>query len=454
MLVNIDQVRKYDVPGPRYTSYPPAVHFRKGLSRNAVLNAIQESPASRDISLYFHLPFCRTLCWYCGCNTVITKNQSQSATYLEYLKKEICAVAPLIDSGRRVVQIHLGGGTPTFLLPDELRALGDAIRSNFHIADEVEAGVEIDPRRMTLDHVMALREAGMNRASIGVQDFHPKVQQAVNRIQTFEQTQQVIEWLRTAGFRSISIDLIYGLPYQTVDSFAATLQKVLSLAPDRLAVFSYAHVPWIKPSQKILERTPLPDAAMKLSILKLTVEKLTASGYEYIGMDHFARVDDELVQAQKQGALQRNFQGYSTCGGADIYGFGVSAISQSGDMYWQNEKDLETYYRVLDAGMLPVSNGYVLSDDDKMRRQVIMRLMCDMRLDFAAMSEELGVDFAEHFHSEIESLSDLEADGLVLKTAKSIEVTEAGRLLIRNAAMRFDAHLNQGSCSPVYSRTI
>ena len=453
MLVNIEQVRKYDVPGPRYTSYPPAVHFRKDLPREAVRDAISDPAASRNISLYFHLPFCRTLCWYCGCNTVITKNQSQSAAYLEYLKKEMAAVAPLISPERRVVQIHLGGGTPTFLLPDELRALGTAISSNFPIGEEVEASVEIDPRRMTLDHVVALHEAGMNRASIGVQDFHPKVQQAVNRIQTFEQTRQVVEWLRAAGFRSISIDLIYGLPYQTVDSFAATLERVLSLTPDRLAVFSYAHVPWIKPSQKILERTPLPDAAAKLSILKLTVEKLTSSGYAYIGMDHFARVDDELVQAQKQGALQRNFQGYSTCGGADIYGFGVSAISQSGDMYWQNEKNLETYYEALDAGTLPVSNGYMLSADDKLRRQVIMRLMCDMRLDFAALSEELGVDFAEHFRREIDGMSDLEADGLIAKTDKGIQVTEAGRLLIRNAAMRFDAHLQQGS-SPVYSRTI
>jgi oxygen-independent coproporphyrinogen-3 oxidase len=256
MLVNIDQVRKYDVPGPRYTSYPPAVHFRKDLSREAVVEAIRNSPASRDISLYFHLPFCRTLCWYCGCNTVITKNQSQSALYLAYLKKEIGSVAPLINADRRVVQIHFGGGTPTFLLPEELRELGGLIRSNFRIADEVEAGVEIDPRRMTVDHVSALRDAGMNRVSIGVQDFHPKVQEAVNRIQSFEQTKQVVEWMREAGFGSISIDLIYGLPYQTVDSFAATLDKVLSLAPDRLAVFSYAHVPWIKPSQKILERTP------------------------------------------------------------------------------------------------------------------------------------------------------------------------------------------------------
>jgi oxygen-independent coproporphyrinogen III oxidase len=453
MLVNIEQVQKYDVPGPRYTSYPPAVHFRQDLPREQVVDAIRGSDASRGVSLYFHLPFCQTLCWYCGCNTVITKNQSQSALYLEYLQKEIAIVAPLIAAGRHVEQIHFGGGTPTFLLPDELRTLGEMIKSNFQLADNVEASVEIDPRRLTLQHVRALRDAGMNRVSIGVQDFHPDVQLAVNRIQPYEQTRQVVEWLRSAGFQSIAIDLIYGLPYQTVESFADTLDVVLSLAPDRLAVFSYAHVPWIKPSQKILERMPMPDAATKLSMLKLTVEKLTDSGYEYIGMDHFARVEDELVQAQRKGALQRNFQGYSTCAGTDIYGFGISAISQSGEMYWQNNKELHNYYESLNLGHLPVANGYTLSEDDKLRRRVIMRLMCDMRLDFDGLSRELGIDFAQHFHREIESLQDLVSDGLMSRTDRSIEVTPAGRLLVRNAAMRFDAHLQQGPAR-IYSRTI
>jgi oxygen-independent coproporphyrinogen III oxidase len=453
MLVNIEQVRKYDVPGPRYTSYPPAVHFRQDVRREQVVSAIEAPNASRGISLYFHLPFCRTLCWYCGCNTVITKSQSQSAVYIEYLKKEIAAVAPLIDPRRRVVQIHFGGGTPTFLLPDELRELGKMLKSSFRLSEDVEASVEIDPRRMTVEHVEALREAGMNRASIGVQDFCAQVQQAVNRIQTYEQTLKVVGWCRTAGFQSIAVDLIYGLPYQTVNSFTRTLDLVLSLAPDRLAVFSYAHVPWIKPSQKILERSTMPDAATKLSMLKLTVEKLTSSGYAYIGMDHFARLDDELVHAQKSGALQRNFQGYSTCAGVDIYGFGVSAISQTGEMYWQNEKDLRQYYAALDLGRWPVAHGYQLSDDDKLRRQVIMRLMCDMRLDFALLSQELGIDFEAHFRREIDSLQDLVADGLLSRTAGGIEVTPAGRLLIRNAAMRFDAHLREGA-PPVYSRTI
>jgi oxygen-independent coproporphyrinogen III oxidase len=454
MLVNIEQVRKYDMPGPRYTSYPPAVHFTNNLSDRAVADEIRRGrTAPRDLSLYFHLPFCKTLCWYCGCNTVITKNQSQSAVYLKYLEAELNAVSTLLGSARRVTQIHLGGGTPTFLLPSELHELGSMIASNFNIGSNVEAGVEIDPRRLTIDHVVALREARMNRASIGVQDFNPDVQRAVNRIQPFEMTQRVVGWLREQGFRSIAIDLIYGLPHQTIESFTRTLDLVLSLDPDRLAVFSYAHVPWIKQAQKILERSSLPDAATKLAILKLTVEKLTSSGYVYVGMDHFAKTSDELVRAQRNGALQRNFQGYSTCAGADIYGFGVSAISQTEDMYWQNEKDLSRYYAALDEGRLPLAAGYAMTADDRIRRHVITRLMCDFRVDYDALSAELRIDFKTRFRREISTLSDLEADGLLLSTDRGIEITEPGRLLIRNVAMRFDAHLRQ-SATPVYSRTI
>jgi oxygen-independent coproporphyrinogen-3 oxidase len=454
MIVNIEQVRKYDVPGPRYTSYPPAVHFTKELSARAVADEIRRCGASsREVSLYFHLPFCRTLCWYCGCNTVITKDQSQSAVYLKYLEKEFEAVSALLGSAGRVTQIHLGGGTPTFFLPEELRALGKMIASRLEIARGVEASVEIDPRRLTFEHVIGLREAGMNRASIGVQDFNSEVQRAVNRIQPFDDTQRVVRWLREQGFGSIAIDLIYGLPYQTLELFARTLDLVLSLDPDRLAVFSYAHVPWIKPSQKILERASLPTAATKLAILKLTVEKLTSSGYVYIGMDHFAKADDDLVRAQRAGGLQRNFQGYSTCAGADIYGFGVSAISQTEDMYWQNEKDLGRYYAALDEGRLPLAAGYALTEDDQIRRRVIMRLMCDFRLDFDALSAELGIDFRTYFRREIASLTEFEAEGLLLFTQRGIRITDPGRLLTRNLAMRFDAHLRQ-TATPVYSRTI
>jgi len=346
-----------------------------------------------------------------------------------------------INADRKVVQLHWGGGTPTFLSPDEIRYLGKSIRKYFKLASDVEAGVEIDPRRLTRDHILALGEVGFNRASIGVQDFNPKVQEAMHRIQPREQTEQAMQWARQAGFQSVNLDLIYGLPYQTVESFESTLDQIIKLGPDRLAVFSYAHVPWMKPAQKILEQA-LPTAETKLNILKLVIEKLTQNDqYTYIGMDHFARPTDELAVAQRQKTLQRNFQGYSTKGGADIYAFGMSAISQADGVYWQNIKDLGTYYKMLEAGAEPFAKGYIMSDDDKIRRHTIMRLMCDMSLDYAALSRDLSIDFAGYFKAELESMSDLENDGLVRREAGGLVVNEVGRLLIRNVAMRFDCYL-------------
>jgi oxygen-independent coproporphyrinogen-3 oxidase len=435
-------VRKYSVPGPRYTSYPPATQFTDQLQLPTLLEALRannEKPG--DLSLYFHLPFCQTLCWFCGCTTVITTQQGQSATYLRYLEKELELVKALLHSGRKVVQLHFGGGTPTFLLPDEIRALGGMIRDRFQFAADAETGVEVDPRRLTLDHVRALREAGFNRASMGVQDNNPVVQAAVHRIQPFDQTRQVIDWLRDEGFKSLNIDLIYGLPHQTPASFEKTLDEILELRPDRFAVFNYAHVPWIKPAQRIFDEATLPTADTRLQLLKLTIERLTSAGYAYIGMDHFALETDELAVAQRNHTLQRNFQGYSTRGGADIYAFGMSSISQAEGVYWQNEKELPVYYQRLDEGRLPMARGYVLTAEDRLRRQVIMRLMCDLELDFAAMSERLGIDFAEHFARELDSMADVEADGLIERTTNGLRVTDLGRLLIRNLAMRFDAYL-------------
>jgi len=349
-------------------------------------------------------------------------------------------MSPLLNARRNVVQLHFGGGTPTFLTPDELRALGKMIHTHFNVAGDAEAGVEIDPRRVTRDHVQALREIGFNRASIGVQDHNPLVQKAVHRIQPFAQTKMVVDWIRAAGFASLNFDLIYGLPHQTVESFEKTLDETLALHPDRLAVFSYAHVPWIKPAQKILADKILPFAEVKLQLLKLTIEKLTAEGYVYIGMDHFARAGDELAVAQRQKTLQRNFQGYSTRGGADIYAFGLSSISQVDGIYWQNLKDLPGYYAALDEGRQPLAKGYILNDEDKIRRQTIMRLMCDLSLDYSAMSQALGINFEQHFDRELDSLSDFEADGLVQKTNGGLLITDTGRLFIRNIAMRFDAY--------------
>jgi oxygen-independent coproporphyrinogen-3 oxidase len=454
LSVDIEQVRKYNVPGPRYTSYPPAVYFKSAFTSEFILDHLRaNNDSKRDISLYFHLPFCRTLCWYCGCNTIITKNQSQSAKYLGYLAKEVALVAGAVKSDRRVTQIHLGGGTPTFLLPDEIRRIGELVRSHFNVACDVESGVEVDPRTITPEHIAALREAGHNRISVGVQDFNATVQKAINRVQPFEQVREVIRRARDAGFESVSVDLIYGLPLQTVESFRETLRLVLELDPDRLALFSYAHVPWIKPAQRIFQPEMLPDAETKFGILKLSVETLTENGYAYIGMDHFAKRGDELEIAQKNGRLQRNFQGYSTRAGADIYGFGVSSISQTPQLYWQSEKDLARYYERLDAGELPVSNGHAVSADERIRRETILRLMCDMRLDFGALSAALGLDFESYFPGELAKVRAMEPDGLIRMHSAGFEVTDAGRLLIRNIAMCFDNCISSPR-EGVYSRTI
>jgi oxygen-independent coproporphyrinogen III oxidase len=454
LKVDLDLVKKYNVPGPRYTSYPPATHFTGEISPDVFVEKIRaNNQTDRDLSLYFHLPFCYSLCWYCGCTTVITADQTKSADYLNYLQREMDLLKPLLNPKRKVVQLHFGGGTPTYSLPDEIRRLGDMIHSRFTFAPDIEAGVETDPRRLTRDHVVALREVGFNRASMGVQDNDPVVQKAVHRIQPFDMTKEVVGWLREVGFQSVNIDLIYGLPYQTLDSFARTLDETLSLKPDRFAVFNYAHVPWMKPGQKILKVESLPTPETKLELLKLTIEKLTSEGYVYIGMDHFARAGDELAVAQREKTLQRNFQGYSTRGGADIYAFGMSSISQADGFYWQNHKELPDYYGSLDAGKLPLHRGYVMTPEDLLRRTTIMRLMCDLGLNYAAMSQLLGLDFAQHFAPEIESLGDMQADGLLVKSPQGITVTDLGRLLIRNIAMRFDAYANTRKENR-FSRTI
>jgi oxygen-independent coproporphyrinogen-3 oxidase len=441
LTVDLDLIKKYNVPGPRYTSYPPATHFGEHLSRGQFHELIAaNNQTERGLSLYFHLPFCYSLCWYCGCTTVITADQSKSAKYVGYLEREMDLVRAQLNPKRKVVQMHFGGGTPTFSTPEEIQRLGEGIHSRFQFAPDAEAGVEVDPRRLSREHLVALREVGFNRASMGVQDNDPVVQKAVHRIQPFEMTRQVVDWMREVGFRSVNIDLIYGLPYQTPASFAKTLEEILSLRPDRFAVFNYAHVPWMKPAQKILKPETLPTPEVKLDLLKLTIEQLTSSGYVYIGMDHFAKSDDELAVAQRSRTLQRNFQGYSTRGGTDIYAFGMSSISQTEDLYWQNEKELAPYYAALDRNELPFHRGYVLTNEDKLRRTTIMRLMCDLGLNYAAMSALLGLNFQEHFANELDSLDDMEADGLLVKGPDELLVSDLGRLLIRNIAMRFDAY--------------
>ncbi|MCU0772004.1 MAG: oxygen-independent coproporphyrinogen III oxidase [Verrucomicrobia bacterium] len=453
--VDLSLVEKYNQPGPRYTSYPPATKFTGDIPWAVLAERIAaNNQTARDLSLYFHIPFCETLCWFCGCTTVITLNHDQGMDYVEALGREVSNMASRLNPRRQAVQLHFGGGSPTFLRPHELRRLGEIIHGHFTLASDIEASVEVDPRRLTRDHLVALREIGFNRASMGVQDFNPQVQQAVHRLQPVDMTRQAVDWMRELGFGSINLDLIYGLPHQTVDSFDKTLDIVLEMEPDRLAVFSYAHVPWIKPAQKILQGKILPPPEVKLQILKRIIERLTERDrYVYIGMDHFARPTDELAVAQRHKQLQRNFQGYSTRAGTDIYAFGMSSISQIPDAYWQNEKELPPWRAAVDAGRVPLHKACLVTEEDRVRRDTIMRVMCDLSLDFAAMSRRLGVDFEAHFATELASLSDLEADGLVRRVPGGLEVTDAGRLFIRNIAMRFDNTL-----APVgerrHSRTI
>ncbi len=438
--VDLDLVKKYNVAGPRYTSYPPATKFTDAVTWEQLSEKIEGNNQSpRDLSVYFHIPFCESLCWFCGCTTVITTNHDKGKDYIDYLGREVAQLAPRLNRGRKAVQLHFGGGSPTFLRPDELRRLGDIIHKHFTFAPDIEASVEVDPRRLTRDHVVALKEIGFNRASMGVQDFNPKVQEAIHRIQPREMTQQAMDWMREQGFGSINLDLIYGLPHQTPETFNETLNTVLEMKPDRLAVFSYAHVPWIKPAQKILEDKILPTPESKLEVLKLVIERLTADDqYVYIGMDHFAKPNDELTISQREKKLQRNFQGYSTRAGSDIYSFGMSAISQIPEAYWQNEKELPKYQTAVDAGKPPLHKAYFVTAEDLIRRETIMRTMCDLSLDFAAMSAKLGINFEQHFDKELSALAPFIADGLVKKTPGGLEVTNSGRLFIRNIAMCFD----------------
>ena len=455
LQVDLDLVKKYNVAGPRYTSYPPATKFSDQVSMDDLAARIEaNNQTTRDLSVYFHIPFCETLCWFCGCTTVITLNHDRGMDYISTLEREVALMAPRLNPARKAAQLHFGGGSPTFLRPDEIRRLGEIIHKHFTFASDIEASVEVDPRRLTREHLVALREIGFNRASMGVQDFNPKVQESIHRIQPREMTQQAMDWMRELGFNSINLDLIYGLPNQTPTTFHETLETVLEMNPDRLAVFSYAHVPWIKPAQKILQDKVLPAPETKLKVLKLVIEKLTANErYVYIGMDHFARPGDELAVAQRNKQLQRNFQGYSTRAGTDLYAFGMSSISQIPDAYWQNEKELPKYQEAVNAGQLPLQRAYFLTPEDHIRRETIMRVMCDLSLDYNAMSEKLGVAFEPHFTQELALLEPFVQDGLVQRTPDGFDVTDSGRLFIRNIAMCFDNTLAPAG-EQRHSRTI
>lgn len=438
--------QRFDTHGPRYTSYPTADRFHTKFGNADYLAALHRRAAiapalHAPLSLYMHLPFCANLCYYCGCNKVITKDRTRSARYVQTLAREMALVADQVGPLRRVTQLHWGGGTPTFLAHDEMRAVMAATRQHFDLARDGEISVELDPRHADDATLAVLAEIGFNRASLGIQDFDPDVQRAVHRMQSVEETRRVVDTARRLGFASISFDLIYGLPHQRTETFHATLDRVLEMAPDRLSVYSYAHLPHLFKPQRRIDLLTLPTADEKLDLLAMTVECLVAEGYVYIGMDHFARPDDALAIAQREGRLQRNFQGYSTHADCDLLAFGVSAISRVGDVYAQNEKDLDAYYARIDAGELAVLRGLSLTPDDHVRRALIGELMCGFELDMRAFGARHGLDFRQSFADELQALVPLEEAGLLKVGDERIVITPQGRLLVRRIAMVFDAHL-------------
>jgi oxygen-independent coproporphyrinogen-3 oxidase len=455
--IDIDLIKKYDKPGPRYTSYPTAPHFHKGFtSQNFFDEIIQTNKATNmpDLSFYFHIPFCDTLCYFCGCNMIISRNRNRITEYVQYVKKETSLLNKYLNRNRKAVQLHWGGGTPTHLNPDEISDLISFINSKFEFKPESEIGCEIDPRGLTKAHLEALRNGGFNRISMGVQDFDDRVQNAVNRIQPEVMTRQVIEWIRELGFHSINIDLIYGLPFQSADSFSKAVESIIDISPDRIAVFNYAHVPWMKKHMELINAEDLPSPEEKLSILKMTIEKLTNAGYVFIGMDHFAKPEDELAVALSQKKLYRNFQGYSTHAGTDLYALGITSISQIGNVYAQNFKKEKEYFDHLNKDFFPTERGYVMNDDDLIRRYVITKIMCDFELDFNSIEKRFKIDFNSYFRDSLSQLQYFADDGLVNINNSKIMVTEMGRLLIRNIAMNFDGYIERKEDTAKYSRMI
>ena len=456
-VFDLDLIKRYDQSGPRYTSYPTAVEFHDGFNEAAYRATCERSNASGNpLSLYFHIPFCDTLCFYCACNKVATKDRSQATPYLERLYRELAMQSALFDDDRVVEQLHWGGGTPTFISQQQMRELMDETRKHFRLLDDDsgEYSIEIDPREAGPDTIALLRELGFNRMSLGVQDFDARVQKAVNRIQTEAETMAVLEAARKTGFGSISIDLIYGLPFQNPEEFAKTLDKVIDAAPERVSVFNYAHLPSRFTPQRRIKDEDLPPPQVKLDILQLTIERLTEAGWLYIGMDHFARPDDELALAQRNGTLYRNFQGYSTHANCDLIGLGVTSIGKVANTYGQNQREMDAYYADIDAGRLAVFRGIELNRDDELRRDVITRLICNFKLDYAEVDRQWGIKCTDYFATGLDKLKDMASDGLLETDATGIRVLPKGRLLIRNICMVFDAYLEAKQGPVGFSKVI
>jgi oxygen-independent coproporphyrinogen-3 oxidase len=445
-MIDFEMFSKYSKPGPRYTSYPTAPEFNEKFDANSYVKILENQDKSRKLSLYFHLPFCRSACYFCGCNVTFTSKDDKKERYIGYLEKELEILSKYLDTTREVIQLHFGGGTPTFFSAEQLQRIIKLIRKYFkNFTDDAEISCEIDPRFLTQEQVDVLVAGGFNRVSFGVQDFDDKVQKTIHRIQPFEVTDNAVKMARKAGINSVNMDLIYGLPYQTLETFKSTLKKALELNTDRFAVFNYAHVPWMKKTMRKIDETTLPTPSEKLEILKYTIDYLTSQGLRMIGMDHFAKPDDELFLAIDKGELHRNFQGYTTKGGADLVGIGLTSIGEGVYHYVQNFKDMKQYENALDAGKLPVHRGLVLSDDDVLRKAVIMELMSNFKLDIAKVKKEFGVDFFEYFDDAIADLDSFVKEGLVVidKEDKKITVSTTGTLLIRNISMPFDAYLKK-----------
>lgn len=441
---DLDLIHRYDKAGPRYTSYPTALELHDGFGDKEYREHIEKSNvAGGPLSLYFHIPFCDTVCFYCACNKIITKNRKHAEPYLNNLYKEISLQGSLFDKDRVVNQLHWGGGTPTFLSFEQMKALMDATRQSFNLKDDDtgEYSIEVDPRETNDQTIAQLRELGFNRISLGLQDFNPAVQKSVNRIQSEEETFAVLEAARREGFRSTSIDLIYGLPLQTVDSFSETLDKVLAVSPDRFSIFNYAHMPARFKTQRQINDADMPTPEIKLEILQMMGNKLIAAGYVYIGMDHFAKPDDELAIAQREGKLYRNFQGYSTHSDCDLVGLGITSIGRVGDAYIQNVKTLDEYDTLINQGLLPVFKGVDLDQDDKVRRAVITQLICHFELEYGKIEQQFDIIFADYFATELKNLEPMQVDGLLTLSEQGIHVQTAGRLLIRNICMVFDKYL-------------
>ena len=457
VLFHPELLQKFDINGPRYTSYPSADRFHSDFSEQDYVGALQRVAKLKEpMSLYFHLPFCPNICYYCGCNKIITKDHGRSAKYIKYLAKEMAMVTKVMGAKGRipVTQLHWGGGTPTFLSHEEMRELMHHTNEHFELLPGGEYSIEIDPRRVSEQDIALLAELGFNRISLGVQDFNLAVQEAVHRIQTIEETQAVIDWSRKYGFKSRSVDLIYGLPKQTPATFKETVDAVLEMNPDRLSVYNYAHLPHIFKPQRRIAEADLPPAADKLDILSNTITRLGEAGYVFIGMDHFAKPNDELAIAQQEGKLHRNFQGYSTQAECDLLAFGISSIGKVDDCYSQNVRTLDEYYAALDAGHLPVLRGLQLDQDDLLRRELIGELMCQFALNTKVFASDHQIDFQDYFKTELEELKDLEQAGLLEWRNGDIVVPIKGRLLARRVAMTFDRHLRESQARGTYSKVL